>query len=617
MKTGLKGRSEIGKTFVWIIMGGLIVGLAGFGAVNFTGTVRTIGVAGEQEITVDAYARELQREIRAFEAQTGQALQSGQMRALGLDQAVLGRMVALASLDNEVAQLGVSVGDANLQAEILQIPAFQGIDGKFDREAYRFALSQAGMGEAEFEEQMRAETARTLVQGAILGGVRMPPALTDALTDFVAARRSFTLARLDASSLAEPIPEPTEADLQAYYDAHPDAFMLPETKRLTYALLTPAMILDEVELDEAAVRTLYEERSAEFNLPERRLVERLVFANEAAAGEAMAQIEVGGTTFEALAEARGLEMVDLDLGDVTAAELGGAAEAVFAAQTGDVVGPLPSDLGPALFRVNGTLAARATPFEDVAPDLRDELAGARARRLIEARAQGMDDLLAGGATLEDLAKETEMELGQVDWTAQSTEGIAAYDAFAEAAAKVAEGDYPAITFLDDGGIFALRLDETLPARPEPFADARPRVAEAWRQEQTRAALQARADAVLAELEKTGDFTALGLPLQVENGLTRTAFVDGTLADFMSQVFEMEPGALRVIPAPGSMLIVRLDAVAPPEETPELTAMRQAFEDELSQSLGQALFEAYVRDARARANPRIDQQALNAVLANFQ
>jgi peptidyl-prolyl cis-trans isomerase D len=46
-------------------------------------------------------------------------------------------------------------------------------------------------------------------------------------------------------------------------------------------------------------------------------------------------------------------------------------------------------------------------------------------------------------------------------------------------------------------------------------------------------------------------------------------------------------------------------------------MRATFEDELSQSLGQALFEAYVRDARARANPRIDQQALNAVLANFQ
>ena len=86
---------------------------------------------------------------------------------------------------------------------------------------------------------------------------------------------------------------------------------------------------------------------------------------------------------------------------------------------------------------------------------------------------------------------------------------------------------------------------------------------------------------------------------------------------MSEVFEMEPGEVRVIAAGGAVLIVRLDGIPPPEETPELTAMRQAFEDELNQTLGQALFQAFVRDARTRANPQIDQQALNAVLASFQ
>ena len=79
---------------------------------------------------------------------------------------------------------------------------------------------------------------------------------------------------------------------------------------------------------------------------------------------------------------------------------------------------------------------------------------------------------------------------------------------------------------------------------------------------------------------------------------------------------MTPGELRVIPGPGTVQIVRLDRELPPEETPELTQMKQTLDAQLNQSLGQALFEAYVRDARKRANPTIDQATLNAVLASF-
>ncbi|WP_424986554.1 peptidyl-prolyl cis-trans isomerase [Microbulbifer sp. S227A] len=605
------------KTFVWIILALLIVGLAGFGATNLSGTIRTIGYAGDQSISVDAYARELQREIRAIEAQSGQALPMSQVRAMGLDQVVLSRLVGLASIDNEVAGLGISIGDGNLQREIVQIPAFQGIDGTFDREAYRFALSQAGLNETEFEDDLRAESARTLVQGAIMAGTEMPQTLTDTMVDYIAARRSFTWARLSAEQLQTPIPDPTPEQLQGYYDAHPDEFMLPETKRLTYVLMTPEMILDEVEVDESALRDLYDSRSAEYDVPERRLVERLVFSDQPAASSAKAQLDVNGTTFEALVEQRGLALADIDLGDVTRDDLGDAADDVFAAEVGSVVGPLPSSLGPALFRINGTLAARVTPFEDAEEELRAELAGDRARRLIEARAEEINDLMAGGATLEELAGETDMELGTVNWTSDAHEGIAAYEEFRAAAAAVTQDDFPEIDFTEDGAIFAQRLEEVLAVRPEPFASARPKVADAWMLEQTGAALREQAEDIAARLEETGDFAATGLPVRVENSMTRTAFVDGTPADFMTQVFEMDKGELRVISGPGSVVIVRLDETLPPDETDELAAMQTAFADGLDQALAEALFEAFMRDARLRAKPQIDQQALNAVQASFQ
>ncbi|NOD33970.1 MULTISPECIES: peptidylprolyl isomerase [unclassified Ruegeria] len=610
------GAKSLSKTFVWILMGLLMLGLAGFGATNLSGTVRTVAHVGDESISVDEYVRELQREIRAVEAQTGQPLQMSQARELGLDQNALARLTALAALDNEVGQLGISIGDENLQQDIVAIPAFQGVDGSFDREAYLFQLEQIGMTDSEFETDLRKESARTIVQGAIMGGVEMPATLTDTMTDYIGARRSFTVATVGTEALESSIADPTEAQIQAYYDENGALFTLPRTKQLTYAILSPAMLIDSVEVDQDALRALYDDRSAEFNQPERRLVERLNFPDEEAASEAKAQLEVGGTTFEQLVRDRDLELNDIDLGDVTREDLGEAADAVFAADLDAVVGPLPSVFGPALFRINGSLAANNVPFEEAEPALREELAAERARRLIEAQSEDINDMLAGGATLEELADETEMELGQIDWTRESVDDVAAYDGFRVAAEAVQEGDFPEIAFLEDGSIFALRLNEVLPRRPEPLDSARDRVAAAWLQAETNKALEERANAVLTQLATDGDFTATGLPFRVENALTRTAFLDDVPADFMNEVFQMEPGELRVIGGNSAALLVRLDEVLPPADTDELRQLREALSAQMNQALSQNIFNAYVRDAQTRARPVVDQQALNAVQSSF-
>ena len=610
------GMKNLSKTFVWILMGLLMLGLAGFGATSLTGTVRTVAQVGDESVSVDTYFRELQREIRAVEAQTGQPMQISQAHDLGLDQLALSRLIALAALDNEVGQLGISIGDENLQNEIVQIPAFQGVDGTFDREAYRFQLEQVGMSDSEFESDLRKESARTIVQGAVMSGVEMPRTLTDALSNYVLARRSFTVATLSADALLTPVPEPTDAQIQGYYDDNTELFTLPRTKQLTYAILSPEMLLDTIEIDADALRRLYDQRAEQYFQPERRLVERLPYPSEDAATEALAQLEVGGADFEQLVRDRQLELSDVDLGDVTREDLGDAADAVFAAEIDDVVGPLPTVFGPALFRINGSLAENNVSFEDALPELQEELAADRARRQIEAQAEDINDLLAGGATLEELVEETDLELGQIDWTQQSDDGVAAYDGFRVAAEAVQEGDFPEVAFHEDGSIFALRLNEVLPPRPEPLDSARARVVAAWIQAETGKALQNKANTVLTQLATDGDFATTGLPFRVENALTRTAFLEDVPVGFMTQVFEMEPGELRVIPGEGAVQIVRMDEELPPADTDEQRQMQDALAAQLDQALAQNIFDIYVRNAQTRARPVLDQQALNAVRASY-
>ncbi|MBU2357445.1 MAG: peptidyl-prolyl cis-trans isomerase, partial [Alphaproteobacteria bacterium] len=355
-----------------------------------------------------------------------------------------------------------------------------------------------------------------------------------------------------------------------------------------------------------------------FRQPERRLVERLVFATAEDATAAKTELDAGTTTFDDLVAARGLAMADVDLGDVAIGDLGAAGETVFAAATGDTVGPLDSDLGPALFRVNAVLAAEETPFEEAAPELRDELATTQARRVIQTDAETINDLIAGGATLDDLADRTDLELGTMDFTAASTDGPAAYEAFRTAAAAATEGAYPALVNLDDGGIFALRLDSVTPPAVAPLDQVRDRLEAAWRAAAEKTAILTRAEEIATTITPETDLATLGLTPTPSANLTRGSFVADTPADFMTTVFDMQPGETRALPTDTGAVIVRLNDVTPADLASErMTAQAADITQQASAGIAQDIYTAYAEAVRARTDVVIDQSAVNAVNAQLQ
>jgi peptidyl-prolyl cis-trans isomerase D len=611
----MAGKS-VSRGAMWVLMGLLIIGLGGFGITNMGGHVRSVGAVGSAQIDVQTYARALRNEISALSAERGQSVSMAQAQAAGLDRQVLSQLVSRAALEHEAQALGISVGDETLANEIVSFRAFQGADGNFNREAYRFALEQSGMSEAEFEASIRAETAGAMVQGAALAGLDAPQAQVDTLLSYLGERRSLAFAMLDRGDLVTGLPEPTDADLRAYHQANLPDFTTPEARRITYVHVTPEMLIDSVEVDEAALRAAYEERADEFDTPERRLVERLVFADEAAARAALARLEAG-ETFEALVAGRGLDMADVDLGDVTAADLGPAADAVFDTPAGEIAGPAETTLGPALFRVNAVLAARTTPFEEAEPQLRSTLAADRARRVIDTVSESADDMLAAGATLEEVAQQTEMELGEIAWHEGIAEGIAGYPAFREAAATVADGDYPQIEPLGDGGAFALRLDGIEEPRIRPLDEVRDAVTRGWRAQAVAGALREQVAPAIAALRDGGDFAAEGLSPTVLDGITRRDYRADAPADFIETVFSMDEGEVRVIEGAGRIHILRLDAIAPPDtDDPDLARIAQSLRDQIASDLSQDMFQLLANDIRERAGVTLDQAAINAVHANF-
>ena len=602
----------------WVIIGLLFVGLLGFGAGGLSGSIRNIGSVGDKPISVAQYQRALNSQIRAFEAQVGSPVSFVQAQALGLDRQVLNTVVAERTLDNEAAQLGISAGDERVRQEVLQVPGFRGLSGNFDREAYRSALQRSGQTEAEFETSIREEVARTLLQGAVVDGISAPPVYAETLAKYIGETRAITWATIRPDDLTEPVPGPTDDDIQTYYDENPDTFTAPEQREITYAWMTPAMLQDDVTLDDDAVRALYDERFAEFVRPERRLVERIVFGDQEQVDAALAQLADGTTDFEGLITARGLAVSDADMGDVSEDDLGAAGEAVFAANPGDVVGPFPTDFGPALFRMNAVLAADETTFEEAEPQLREELAAARARRVIEDARENINDLLAGGARMEDLVEQTNMEIGTITWSPENRDGIAAYESFQSAAAAISEGDFPELFDLADGGIFTLRLDGVTPPAVRPLEAVRDNVAAAWQAARTQQAVMEQAETAATAISEAGDFAGQGLVRMSEDGLTRRSFVDGTPPGFIQQVFALEPGEVTTVDAETFAIVLQLDDVTVPDaDDPALSNDLEVVSKTASAGIAQDVFDIFNNALQRETDVTINQQAVTAVHSAFQ
>lgn len=609
--------SNISRFFVWIIMGMVLIGLVGFGSFNFGSSGNSIGRVGDTDIDASAYFRELNAELNAWQAETGQNLTMQQAQSIGLDQQVLSRVIAQAALDHETSRIGVSVGDRELADRVTEIEAFQNVGGNFDRDTYDFVLDQSGLTAREFEESLRNDVARTVLAGAVTQGIALPEVYTATLYGWARETRDFTWAEVTPDALEEPIGAPTEEELQAYYEANPDAFTLPETRQITYAWLRPEDLIDSVPVDEGQIQAAYDARLDEYQVPERRLVERLVYGSAEDAQAALERIESGETTFDDEVAARGLELDDVDLGDVTERQLGDAAEEVFALEEPGVVGPIETSLGPALFRMNAVLQAQNTSLEEVEDELRAEVAADEAARQVRARASQIDEALAGGLTLEELAAEQDVPIAKIGWFEGMEDGIAAYDGFREAAREVTADDFPEVTELEDGSIFALRLDGIEEPVLQPLEDVRAEVEAGWRAQAQSEALQARAQELIDAIDAGETPASLGLTEVAEEAIPRTGYIQGAPAAMIETVFDSEPGGWMTVSGGGRVVIVQVDTVnAPDQDSDEAQQIKSSYGQRVSQSVALDIQEAFATAIEDEAGVTLDQAMLNAVHSNF-
>ena len=606
-----KSKTSVSKIFVWILLGFLFVGLIGFGTGNLSGNVKTIGKIGETEISVNQYVQALQTELRNTSQQFGQQLSLQQLQAFGIQQRVLARLVTDKLLENEASKLSISVDDKTVRNSIISLNAFKGPDGNFNQDAYNFALENAGYTSTEFEEEIRAETARNILSQSILSGNLTNKFQAQILASFLLEERSFNIQILTPEKFSFSVTDPSNEQLRSFLEKNIDKYTVPESKSITYAVLEPQMLIDEIESNDTILRQLYDEQKQKYNKPEERTVERLSFLTMDDAKSVMADMRKSLTDFDKLISDRNLSDEDVFYGTFTKEQLLEGTKQVFAGKVGEVVGPVETDLGPVIFRIREIIPAENIPFEEAKSDLEIEHKLSESIKLIDGKIEESQNLLAAGGTLEELQKELSFRVENILFNSEANIPILEHKVFFDTAQITKINDFPEIKELPNGGLFAIRVDEIIEARQMEIDEIRTELTKAWQKQEIQIKLDETAENMLQRHQYKGEILNF-------NKVTRDESLPDLPADIIDKVFKLSIGEGIVISGEGESFILRLKNISNADLSSDTAKLLVSqVNNQLNNSLSADLFESFANMARMNSKLDLNEQALNAVHSSFQ
>ena len=616
-------RSSGSNTFVWIIIGLLIVGLAGFGIGGSGGGGAETPVAnvGEEPVTVRQYVRALNEQNRQLTAQYGTQLSMQDLRAAGIDQIVIQSLLTNAAFDGEAKRIGISIGDETVLRELLRIDSFKGLDGKFDKDRYEMILENADLSPSEYEDVMRDERTRRIIQASVVGGIRVPDTAARQIVSFQAERRALEWVRFSEANLADPIGGADDAALQAHYEANIEDYRTAERRTVEYAYLTEEMVMDSVQVDAAEVRALYDDRVADYSNPARRMVDRIVYPDRAAAETAIAAIRAGEQSFDDAAADRGLGPDAIDLGEVTETDVNKEERALlFAAQEPGILGPVKSDVGPAIYRINAILDASLVTFEEAEAELRGELAQELAAVQIAEASSDIEDLLAGGAMPADLAADTDMVFGTATIEQNSSDGPAADQAFRDEVFAADLGEDRDLIQLSDG-IAVVRVVGIAESDIPPLASVKSEVETAWRAAEVERRLIALAQSQQVRVDDGAELGAIaadfGLIVTEEAPLGRSDIIEDTPPQFAREIFAAKDGKAAVVADGETVLLARItEIIAADPDADEVALPIDSVRGDMSRNTAQDLLYYFANGLQEAAGISVNQSLIDNVQSQF-
>jgi peptidyl-prolyl cis-trans isomerase D len=367
----------------------------------------TLATVDGRAIKVGTYQRAYQTQINRLRGAYGDQLNDQMLKQLGISQRLVQQLIEEEAMLAEAGRLGIKVSDAELKERILRMPEFQE-GGQFVGNARYTAMlrmARPPITPVEFEDQIRRSLTIEKLQHALTGWVRV----SDADVDQEYARRNekvkLDLAVFTANQFRAGI-QPTDAEIQARFNANPEAYRLPEKRRVRYLSIDAEALRAKMTATPQEVEARYQQNLATYQTPEQVRASHILFKTEGkdeAAVKKVAETVLAkakaGEDFAKLAKQYSEDGSKDQGGDLDYFGRGAMVkefeDVAFSQAPGQISGLVKSQFGFHIIKTVDKRAAATRTLAEVKPQLEDQIkfekAQAEASKVADEVAKDIDD----------------------------------------------------------------------------------------------------------------------------------------------------------------------------------------------------------------------------------
>ena len=579
---------------------------------------------GDYRIGQQEYQQALRERQEAMRRMLGNVpvdqamLDSPEMRFAALDQLVRQRLLL-----SQAVRTGLTVTDSQLRDFITSQDVFRQ-DGQFSHDLYESYLRSQNMSSLGFEARVRRDLLLQPLVNAFGDSSFVPNSVLDRTIRLSEQTREVSIATIDPSSFVAQI-SIEEPALKTYYDSHPREFQIPEQVRVAYVVLSLDNLAAQVDIPAEEVRQAYEQNPARFSAPEERQARHILLSVPAGAS-AETKAAAKSKAEELLKQAKAqpdqfAELARKHSQDPGSSENGGDLgflphgatkkpfdDALFAMKAGEIAGPIETEFGYHLIKLEAIRGGSVQPFEQVRPMIESELKKARAQKRYAELAEQFNNIAYEQSdSLAPAAEALGVKVQESPWISRTPApgSPLGNEQFLKAvfSDEVLQNKRNSeVVEVAPGTLIAARLIEHKAASTRAFDTVRDEIRQHLIEDEARKRALAEGREKLEKLRKAVDVdVSWGKPVSV----TRTE-PQGLSEPVVREIFRADASSVPAYagaegPKGGYQLVRILRVSEPTEIKPE---MRKAAAEQLNRLIGQAELAAYVSSLKQRVEVQV-------------
>jgi peptidyl-prolyl cis-trans isomerase D len=617
--------------FAWGDISSLSLGNAGL-------SPDVLAEAGKMDVTDRDMSSAMQRRLGQVRAQNPEATYADLVADF---DPLLESLIELRALEAFAAKNGFILSKRLVDAEIAKLPGVRGLGGQVSAQGYQAFLSQQHMSDAEVRSLIGGTLLQQLLVTPVASNARVPVGMATPYASMLLEEREGQVQIVPIQPFAAGL-NPTDSQIQQYYSANRNRYMVPEQRVLKLARVGPEQVA-AVSATPQEIEAYYKAHQDVYGPKDIRTIDQAVVPDQKVAA-AIAQRARSGQSFVDAVKPAGLGAADVQLGQQNRADFTDVAgekvaSAAWSAKAGEIVGPIQSPLGWHVIKIESSQRQPGKTLAQASAEIAAKVSEDKRKNALADLVDKVQDQLDGGANFDQAAKASNLKVMKTPLITAS--GIQRDDPSfkfppelapsLKSGFEIAPTDEPVLEQLaEDRGFVLVAPSRVVPSAPAPLASIRDQVRSDWIRQQALARAKAVADSIAAKargrMSLADAAKAAGMALPPVSPVKARRIQLSQLGDKVPEplrvIFASAAGTTKVggDPQGRGFFVAKVDKITPGNALGQpglINELQSEFAQPLAQEYAQQFLNALKADVRVRRNAAAISAAKKRITAPAQ